>query len=297
MAQFASDPAFIAAHLPPVRIHFQAKEGSEVAFDVLGGEQGHGFFVPPAKGNKSAIMMFHEWWGLNDNIKNEAERLHNELGAAVLAVDLYDGKVTADAQEAGKLMQGMDEARGEALVRGALNAVKMGPLDHARFIGTIGWCFGGGWSDRAAIEGGKDVQACVIYYGMPSTKPEDIARMRAPVLMFWGTQDGFINAKVVSGFEAAMKSAGKPITTHSFDAPHAFANPSNPRYNKEAADVSHRETLAFFRAHLKCGAVAQRALTEPRPTDAKGRTQKRRPLRRCHRKRKLLRRGQELVSG
>jgi len=251
MAQFADDPAFIAAHLPPVRIHFRAKEGKAVTFAVSGSQEGHGFFVPASKGNTSAILMFHEWWGLNDNIKQEAEKLNGELGVAVLAVDLYDGRVTADPQEAGKLMQGMDEARGIALVRGALAAIKDGPLDHAKTVGTIGWCFGGGWSDRAAIEGSKDVQACVIYYGMPSTKPEDIDRLKAPVLMFWGTQDGFINVKVVSGFEAAMKAAGKSIKTHSFDAPHAFANPSNSRYNKEAAEISHKETLAFFRAHLK----------------------------------------------
>ena len=99
--------------------------------------------------------------------------------------------------------------------------------------------------------GRSKVQACVIYYGMPSTDPDDLAKLRAPVLMFWGTQDGFINAKVVSGFEAAMKKAGKPIKTHSFNAVHAFANPSNPKYDKEAAEKSHAETLAFFKAHLK----------------------------------------------
>ncbi len=222
-----------------------------VEFRSMDGRPGHGYFVPGNKGNTNAILMFHEWWGLNDNIKEEAERLHAELGAAVLAVDLYDGRVTADPQTAGKLMQGMDQPRGDALVNGALSALKSGPLDHAKSIGTIGWCFGGGWSDRAAIAGGGKVQACVIYYGMPSTKTEDLARLKAPVLMFWGTQDGFINGKVVADFEAAMKKAGKPLKTHSFDAVHAFANPSNPKYDKEAAAIAHSETLDFFKAHLK----------------------------------------------
>lgn len=251
MAQFVEDPAFAAAHLPPAPIRFQAKDGKTVTFKVKGGAAGHGFFVPANKGNNEAILMFHEWWGLNDNIRNEAEKLHGELGAAVLAVDLYDGKVTADAQEAGKLMQGMNQARGVALVNGALDAIKDGDLAKAKRIGTIGWCFGGGWSHRASIEGGSHVQACVIYYGMPTTDPADLARLKAPVLMFWGTQDGFINAKVVGNFEAAMKKAGKPITTHSSNAVHAFANPSNPKYDKAAAATSHTETLAFFRRHLK----------------------------------------------
>lgn len=251
MAVFASDPSFIAAHLAPAALNFRAKEGKMVAFKSADGRAGHGFFVPASKGNKDAILMFHEWWGLNDHIKQEAEKLHDELGAAVLAVDLYDGKMTSDPQEAGKLMGAMDQPRGKSLVDGALAAVQNGALDNAKSIGTIGWCFGGGWSHRAAIEGGKNVQACVIYYGMPSTDPADLAKLKAPVLMFWGTQDGFINAKVVSGFEAAMKKAGKSLKTHSFDAVHAFANPSNPKYDKAAAATSHAETLAFFRAHLK----------------------------------------------
>jgi carboxymethylenebutenolidase len=249
MAQFVGDPAFTAAHVAPVNIHFQAKEGKMVAFAATGGE-GHGYFVPAKKGNRTAILMFHEWWGLNDNIKQEAERLHNELGSAVLAVDLYDGKVAANPGEAGKLMQGMNQQRGVALVHGAIGALE-GKLAHAKVLGTIGWCFGGGWSDRAAIEGGPDVKACVIYYGMPSTDPTDLKRLKAPVLMFWGTQDGFINAKVVGGFETAMKNAGKSLKTHSFNAVHAFANPSNPKYDKAAAATSHAETLAFFRKNLR----------------------------------------------
>jgi carboxymethylenebutenolidase len=250
MAQFVDDPAFTAAHIAPVAIHFKAKEGKMVSFATSGAE-GHGFLVPANKGNSAAVLMFHEWWGLNDNIKSEAERLHNEIGAAVLAVDLYDGKVTADPSEAGKLMQGMDQKRGVALVHGAIDALENGKLAHAKGLGTIGWCFGGGWSHRAAIEGGPVVKACVIYYGMPSTDQADLARLKAPVLMFWGTKDGFINAKVVSDFEAAMKKAGKPLTTHAFDAVHAFANPSNPKYDKAAATTSHAETLAFFRKNLK----------------------------------------------
>lgn len=251
MSQFLKDPAFIAAHLPPVAIRFQSKEGRTVLFKTADGRTGQGFFVPAKKGNTTAILMFHEWWGLNDNIRENAVTLHDELGAAVLAVDLYDGQLTTDPQKAGQLMGKMNETRGEDLVAGALKAVKNGALAKATKVGTIGWCFGGGWSHKAAIAGGKDVQACVMYYGMPSTDPADLGRLQAPVLMFWGTQDGFINAKVVSGFEEAMKKAGKSLTTHSFDAPHAFANPSNPKYNPEATKISHKETLAFFRERLK----------------------------------------------
>src|SRR5579862_2811383 len=136
MAAFVGDPAFAAAHLPPAPIRFRAKSGKIVEFLTIDGKPGHGFFVPPKANNTAAILMFHEWWGLNDNIKNEAEKLHDELGSAILAVDLYDGKVTTDPGEAGKLMQGMNGPRGSVLVNGAITALKSGSLDHAKSIGT-----------------------------------------------------------------------------------------------------------------------------------------------------------------
>lgn len=249
MADMAYDPAFLAAHAPPLPLHFRAKSGAMIEFRTPGAT-GHGFYVPASKSSKAGVLMFHEWWGLNDYIKREAERLHDELGGAqVLAVDLYDGKVASTSAEAGKLMQAMNESRGRELAAGGLAYLK--DIGMAKKVGTIGWCFGGGWSQRAAIEGGPDVQACVIYYGMPSTDPADLAKLKAPVLMFWGKKDGFINQKVVDGFVAAMKQAHRSIETHAYDAVHAFANPSNPKFDKAAADDAHTRTLAFFGKLLK----------------------------------------------
>ena len=154
MAQFASDPAFAASHEAPAAFSFKAKEGKTVVFALGNGSTGSGFFVPPSTGSSSAIVMIHEWWGLNDYIKQEAEKLHDELGCAVLAVDMYQGKVTSDPNEASRLMSGVPESYGRTVVRGAVAALTDGALDSAKKVGTIGWCFGGGWSDRAAIEGG-----------------------------------------------------------------------------------------------------------------------------------------------
>src|SRR3954468_24649459 len=91
MARFLKDPAFLASHIPPAPLRFKATEGKMVTFKSPDGHPGSGFFVPARKGVRNAILMFHEWWGLNDYIKREAEKLHDELGSAVLAVDLYDG--------------------------------------------------------------------------------------------------------------------------------------------------------------------------------------------------------------
>src|SRR5204863_418424 len=109
MAHFAADPAFIAAHAAPARLKFKPHDGSMVVFKTPGAE-GHGFFVPAAKGNRTAILVFQEWWGLNDYIKRESERLHDELGSAVLAVDMYDGKVATTAEDAGKLRSARRQA-------------------------------------------------------------------------------------------------------------------------------------------------------------------------------------------
>jgi carboxymethylenebutenolidase len=253
MDQFLDDPSFAAMHMPPVPFAFQAKSGKMVHFKATDGKEANGFFVPAKSGNRSALLVFHEWWGLNDYIKQEAERLHDELGSAVLAVDLYDGKVATTAEEAQKLMSAADKdaARTTAISNGARLAIQDGSLFKAGRIGTIGWCFGGGQSFWAAVNGGSAVNACVIYYGMPSTDPAVLAKLKAPVLMIWGTQDGFINSKVVDGFKAAMNKARKSLQTVSYDAVHAFANPSNPKYDAADAADAHRRTLAFLKPKLK----------------------------------------------
>lgn len=253
MSQFLDRPSFAAMHLSPVPFAFQAKEGKNVSFKASDGTSASGFFVPAKPGNRSALLVFHEWWGLNDYIRQEAEKLHDELGSAVLAVDLYDGKVATEAKEAQALMGAAEKnsARTTAISSGGLAALTGGSLAKASRVGTIGWCFGGGQSFWAAVNGGSKVNACVIYYGMPSTDPAVLAKLKAPVLMIWGTKDDFINSKVVSGFKTAMAKAHKSLQTVSYEAVHAFANPSNPKYSKVDAADAHKRTLAFLKPKLR----------------------------------------------
>jgi carboxymethylenebutenolidase len=169
----------------------------------------------------------------------------------VLAVDLYEGKIGKTAQEASTLMANVDKGRCTAIVAGAVADLKKGDLGlkFAR-IGTVGYCFGGGWSHETAIQGGKNVQACVMYYGMPDVAPTALAKLKAPVLMIHATQDQWINQKVVDGFQEAMDKAGKSLRVLHYDAAHAFANPSNPKYDKPAADAAYAEVLAFYKKNL-----------------------------------------------
>jgi carboxymethylenebutenolidase len=251
MASFVNDPAFVAAHEPPLPFTFKPTTGKDISFPVATGPSGHAFWVAPKAGAKSAIVMIHEWWGLNDYMKREAERLRDQTGYAVLALDLYDGKVATNAGDAGKFMGGVNDERLVAIVQGGLKQLRSGALGFKpSAIGTVGYCFGGGWSHRTAILGGSAVKACVIYYGMPDTRPTSLQRLAAPVLMFEGKKDGWINDKVVAGFQTAMKAAGKSLEVHAYNADHAFANPSNPHFDAAATADSKRRELAFFKAHL-----------------------------------------------
>ena len=163
-----------------------------------------------------------------------------------LALDLYDGKVTGDPGEAANIMGGVKEERIRAILNAALGHA--GP--QARIL-TVGWCFGGGWSLQASIMAGTRGAGCVMYYGMPETDKEKLKQLKAPVLGLFATKDDWITPEIVSDFVRTMKKNGKDIQVNSYTAAHAFANPSNPKYNEEAADAANREALRFLRQHLQ----------------------------------------------
>ncbi len=251
MAEFATDPAFVVLHLAPLPFHFVAQTGKNATFGVDGEKEGTGFFVPAEKGNHVGIVLIHEWWGLNDYIRKTAESLHAKTGYAVLAVDLYEGKVATTGADAGKFMQEVDSTRAKAVVKAAVKALRSGSLgSRSTKIGSVGYCFGGGWAYNTAVEGSRGVQACVMYYGMPDTSPLALSELKAPVMFVHPKRDQFINDGVVKRFEAAMKSIKNPFETYHYDADHAFANPSNPRFNKEAAADAEKHELAFFKKYL-----------------------------------------------
>jgi len=251
MMPFMSDPAFLSMHQPPLPFHYTGKDGSSITIKDANGKEAGAFYVPPSPGVKVAIVMIHEFWGLNDFIKQEANKVHNSTGYAVLALDLYEGKVGKTVDEARQLMASVDKVRATAIVSGAVNDLKRGDLG-VKFakIGTVGYCFGGGWSHETAIQGGKNVQACVVYYGMPDTEKDALAKLKAPVLMIHATKDQWINEKVVDEFQTKMKEAGKSLQVLHYDANHAFANPSNPVYDKKDADDAYGHVIAFYKKQL-----------------------------------------------
>jgi carboxymethylenebutenolidase len=219
-----------------------------IKFNTPGGADANGYLLKAKKPTNNWILVFQEWWGLNDNIKRESENLFNQLGNVnVLALDMYDGKVATTMEEAGKTMQQFKETRGNEIVKGAL--VYIGP---EASVGTIGWCFGGGWSLLAALQGGKQTVACVMYYGMPLDDAEMLKKLNSDVLNIWPMQDRRINKQVMDKFAANMQTAGKKLTIKEYDADHAFANPSNTNGYKEAfAKDAWKNTIEYFKARMK----------------------------------------------
>lgn len=252
MKTLAADPAFIALHLNPEQIDFTPKYGKmgKLAYD---GGSAAVFLVPPRPGSSVGIVMIHEWWGLNDHIKREAERLHEATGYGVAAIDLYAGKVATTQEQASQFIRQVDDKAAGAIVAAAPKKIKDGSLFGRKLdkVGTIGYCFGGGWSLQTALRAGDAVDACVMYYGMPETDAEKLEALTAPVLGVFAIRDRGIGPDVVGKFAEGMARAGKRLNIRSYDAEHAFANPSNPRFNKEAADKAWTETLAFFRRYLE----------------------------------------------
>jgi len=118
-------------------------------------------------------------------------------------------------------------------------------------IATIGWCFGGGWSLKASIHLGTQGAGCVMYYGMPVPNAVDLAPLKADVLGIFAKQDKSITDAVVLKFKENCKLARKNLTVKTYDADHAFANPSSPRFNEEAATQANEEALKFLKAQLK----------------------------------------------
>lgn len=202
----------------------------------------------PSASKAPAVLLIHEWWGLNDQIKSVAAELAN-MGYIALAVDLYGGEIATTADGARSLMSAVDSAEASETLSAWIDYLKNHSASTGK-VGTVGWCFGGGWSLNASIA--SPVDATVIYYGNVKKQAGDLATLQSPVLGHFATKDGWINQKMVDGFSDAMNSAGKSdlLTVHWYQADHAFANPTSARYDTEHAALSWDRTSKFFKQHL-----------------------------------------------
>jgi len=237
LAAVLADPrlaAAAAASLEPVSLTTPSGRTVNAALGV------------PAAMPAPTVILIHEWWGLNDQIKAVAAEMANQ-GYLALAVDLYDGKTATDPGTAQSLMQGIDaNASTETLVTWG-DWLKQEPRSTGK-LGTVGWCFGGAWSLNASIA--TPVDGTVIYYGRVERSVEDLAKLKGPVLGHFAELDQWINHDMVGGFEKNMAAAGKSLEVHWYNADHAFANPTGDNYRKPEAELAWSRTLDFLKAHL-----------------------------------------------
>ena len=245
-AMLASDKSFVMSHTEPLPFTYSSAKGHDITYKTSDGTDAHAWEVKADKNKNYYLFVIHEWWGLNDYIKQESEKLSDELGVNVIALDLYDGKVATTREDASKYVQSVKTDRAMGIIHGAYDYVGA----NAKIL-TIGWCFGGGWSLQTAIEGGKQVVGCVIYYGMPEKDVDRLKKLNCDVIGFFASKDNFINPQIVDEFKQNMQKAGKNVTTYEYDADHGFANPSNPIYNKEATEDAHTKAIAFLKERIK----------------------------------------------
>jgi carboxymethylenebutenolidase len=201
-----------------------------------------------------AVVMIHEWWGLNDNIKNMADELA-EQGYIVLAADMYNGQVATTPDQAMQLSGAVRENPSEAISNLQAAVRYLGSLENvnASRIGSLGWCFGGGQSLQLALntEAEHPLAATVIYYGNLVTDAEELAQIQWPVLGIFGDQDESIPVADVNTFEQALNSTGVPNEIYVYQGVgHAFANPSGDNYAPVETSDAWQKTLEFLKRNL-----------------------------------------------
>ena len=235
--------AALLAAVPPKTQSVQIKSGDETINGFLA--------LPDTPGRHPAVVVIHEWWGLNDWVKTQTEKLAAD-GYVALAVDLYRGKIATVPETAQELMQGTPQDRAVRDLEAGFNFLAGRSDVNKAKIASFGWCMGGGYSFQLAVHEPK-LAACVVNYGAPPTDPAAIASIKAPILGNFGGDDMGIKPASVRAFEAAAKGAGKSVDIKIYDgAPHAFENENNKdAYRPQSAADAWARSTSFLDKTLK----------------------------------------------
>jgi carboxymethylenebutenolidase len=204
------------------------------------------YVARPDGGNGKAVVVIQEWWGLNDHIKDIANRWAGE-GFTAIAPDLYRGTVATNPDEASKLMNALEIEDGLDTIKNAISAAseKYG-VSH---FGVTGYCMGGTYALRAACEL-EGVSAAVPFYGdIPGD--DVLQKLTVPTVFISGTRDQWINPEKVATLEDATERFELPVQSLKYDADHAFFNDTRPEvYDATAAADAWAKAVAFFNEKL-----------------------------------------------
>jgi carboxymethylenebutenolidase len=218
-----------------------------VEFETPSGARAQGELVEPAGGGKApAVVLIHEWWGVNAHIRSLLDRLA-AAGFVAFAPDLYEGRVARDAQEASAMMNALDRAAAMDKIAGAARFLAAHPRANGK-VGVIGFCMGGALAFAASTQV-PEFAAVVPFYGVP--QQADYSKTRAPVLAHFATRDNWATVDAARAIQAEIQRHGGTMELQVYDAEHAFVNDTRPEvYHPEAAKLAWERSMAFLHRHL-----------------------------------------------
>ena len=246
--------ALLAARFVPAKSGASASgPGADTSFVRIGrGEGSAGAFVARPGGSQPvpAIVVVHEWWGLNGQIRSLATRLARQ-GYIAIVPDLYHGKIADDPMKAHELTRGLDRDEALGTLAAAVAWIRAQPRTARSKIAAIGFCMGGGLAQEMGLRG-TGVAAVVMFYGVPETDEQRLAKLDAPLQAHFGEQDDGIPGKRVDEFRSTLEKLGKTHEVYIYPgAGHAFMHDGQPSYRPDAARQAWARTLAFLQKHLK----------------------------------------------
>ena len=221
------------------RIGFQARDGHEVSGELA---------LPAGDARRPGLVVVHEWWGINDDIRRLARRFADE-GFVTLAVDLYGGVSTSDGAEAMRLSTELSTAAAMEIIAGAVATLAAHPRCTA-MVGVTGFCLGGAMALVAAcnVDG---LAAAVPFYGTGKDEFLDFTRAKAPILGHYAKNDAFVKAERVEELRGRAVAAGARFEVCLYDAGHAFMRAGDPAaYDKASAELAWERTMRFLRLEL-----------------------------------------------
>ena len=203
---------------------------------------------PPGSEKAPGLVLIQEWWGVNDHIRDLAERFARE-GFLVAAPDLYHGKVTKDGDEAGKLMTALDTLQAVKEIGATASYLKSHPRGNGK-TGVTGFCMGGALSFAAACHV-PGLSAVVAFYGVPPAEKVDYAKVTAPVMAHFAKNDEWATVAKAEAIKKELDGRGHPMELFTYDAQHAFVNDTRPEvYDEKNAKLAWERTVAFLKKHV-----------------------------------------------
>ncbi len=248
----APAPASSATRDSVVEQPARAVVSDTLPYAEVGDELVYGHFVFPSDMVEPlpAVIIIHEWWGLNDSVKATADRLAGQ-GYIVLAVDLFGGQTASDPTSARKLMLSVveDPESANENIRGAFEFVS--ETAGAPRVGAIGWRFGGTWALNAALLYPDDLDAAVVYYAQVISDEDKLRPVNAPILGLFAADDVSVKVDQVEAFKSALEALRKDYDIQVYaGVRQRFASESANTYDATAANDAWNRTLDFLGRHL-----------------------------------------------